>query len=191
MNRLCVYCGSSPGNDDVYAEASLALADLLTDSGIGLVYGGATKGLMGRIANHVLERGGEVTGVIPVALRDKEIAHEGLTRLHVVDSMHERKSLMAALSDGFVALPGGFGTIEELIEALTWGQLQFHSKPCGLLNVNGYFDHLLAFFDEARDRGFLKQQHRDMLLVADTPALLLQKLEQYAPPGIGKWQELS
>ena len=188
MKRLCVYCGSSPGNDDVYSDAALALADLLVTSEIGLVYGGATKGLMGRIADHVLAQGGEVTGVIPVALREKEIAHENLTRLHVVDSMHDRKSLMAALSDGFVALPGGFGTLEELIEVLTWGQLQFHSKPCGLLNVDGYFDHLLAFFDEARDRGFLSPEHRDMLLVADTPASLLAQYEQYAPPDVQKWR---
>ena len=124
-------------------------------------------------------------------LRDKEIAHRGLTRLHVVDSMHERKSLMVALADGFVALPGGYGTTEELIEVLTWGQLQFHSKPCGLLNVNGYFDHLLAFFDQARDRGFLKPEHRDMLLVAETPAALLDRFEHYEAPDTEKWRNTS
>jgi len=188
MQRLCVYCGSSTGNEDVFIEAARELASLLVSSGTGLVYGGATKGLMGTIADHVLAGGGEVTGVIPVALRDKEIAHEGLTHLHVVDSMHERKSLMAALSDGFVALPGGFGTVEELIEVLTWGQLRFHSKPCGLLNVAGYFDHLLAFFDQARDRGFLNPAHRDMLLVAETPAELLHLYDQYSPPDVQKWQ---
>ena len=188
MNRLCVYCGSSSGADEVFAEAAIELGTLLASANIGLVYGGATKGLMGAIADTVLEAGGRVTGVIPAALRDKEIAHQGLTELHVVDSMHERKSLMAVLSDGFVAMPGGFGTVEELIEVLTWGQLQFHSKPCGLLNVNGYFDHLLRFFDNARDSGFLKSIHRDMLLVADSPAGLLGKFEHYAPPLAQKWQ---
>ena len=188
MNRLCVYCGSSSGADEVFTEAAIELGTLLASANIGLVYGGATKGLMGAIADTVLEAGGRVTGVIPAALRDKEIAHQGLTELHVVDSMHERKSLMAVLSDGFVAMPGGFGTVEELIEVLTWGQLQFHSKPCGLLNVNGYFDHLLRFFDNARDSGFLKSIHRDMLLVADSPAGLLGKFEHYAPPLAQKWQ---
>lgn len=191
MRRLCVYCGSSAGKDEVFTEAVSDLAGLLVAAGIGLVYGGAARGLMGRLADQVLAGGGEVTGVIPVALKDKEIAHTGLTRLHVVDSMHDRKSLMAALSDGFAALPGGFGTIEELIEVLTWGQLQFHAKPCGLLNVDGYFDHLLAFFDQARDRGFLNPVHRDMLLVADTPAALLDCFEHYEPPDVQKWRDLS
>lgn len=188
MNRLCVYCGSSSGNGAQFAEAAVELGSLLASSNIGLVYGGATVGLMGTIANTVLDAGGRVTGIIPVAIRDKEIAHQGLTELYVVDSMHERKSLMAVLSDGFVALPGGFGTIEELIEVLTWGQLQFHEKPCGLLNVDGYFDHLLAFFDNARDKGFLKPVQRDMLLVADTPADLLDQFEHYDPPLVEKWQ---
>ncbi len=191
MRRLCVYCGSSAGNDEVFIEAVSDLAGLLVAAGVSLVYGGAARGLMGRLADQVIARGGEVIGVIPVALQDKEIAHTGLTRLHVVDSMHDRKSLMAALSDGFVALPGGFGTIEELIEVLTWGQLQFHAKPCGLLNVDGYFDHLLAFFDQARDRGFLNPVHRDMLLVADTPAALLDRFEHYEPPDVQKWRDLS
>lgn len=188
MNRLCVYCGSSSGSREQYAEAAIELGSLLAAADIGLVYGGATKGLMGTIADTVLGRGGRVTGVIPTALHDKEIAHQGLTELHVVDSMHERKSLMAVLSDGFVAMPGGFGTIEELIEMLTWGQLQFHSKPCGLLNVDGYFDHLLTFFDKARDDDFLKPVHRNMLLVADTPTALLNQFEHYSPPGAEKWR---
>ena len=188
MNRLCVYCGSSPGAEGVYAAAARDLGELLVASGIGLVYGGAKKGLMGIIADTVLAGGGEVRGVIPRALGDREIAHDGLTRLHVVDSMHERKSLMAVLADGFVALPGGFGTLEEIIEVLTWGQLQFHSKPCGLLNVAGYFDQLLAFFDHARTRGFLRPEHRDMLIVADSPAALLERFGQYSPPAVAKWQ---
>ena len=188
MNRLCVYCGSSPGTDEVYAGAAKALGELLAAANIGLVYGGASKGLMGIIANTVLEAGGEVRGVIPRALEGKEIAHDGLTQLHVVDSMHDRKSLMAVLADGFVALPGGFGTLEEIIEVLTWGQLQFHNKPCGLLNVDGYFDPLLAFFDNARDRGFLRAEHRDMLIVADTAAALLDRFEHYSPPVVEKWR---
>ena len=187
MDRICVYCGSSSGVGDAYADAARSLADLLVAENIGLVYGGATKGLMGTLADRVLSGGGEVQGVIPKALEGKEIAHEGLTRLHVVDSMHERKSLMALLSDGFVALPGGFGTIEEIIEVLTWGQLRFHEKPCGLLNVDGYFDQLLAFLDHGQARGFLKPQHRQMLQVAETPAALLQQFRTYHPPDGDKW----
>jgi uncharacterized protein (TIGR00730 family) len=187
MNRLCVYCGSSPGVGESYIQAAKSLAALLVSAGIGLVYGGACKGLMGVMADTMLAGGGEVRGVIPRALEGKEVAHTGLTRLHVVESMHERKSLMAVLADGFVALPGGFGTLEEIIEVLTWGQLQFHSKPCGLLNVDGYFDDLLAFFDHAEQRGFLRPQHRGMLLVADTPAELLDRFEHYEPPDVDKW----
>jgi uncharacterized protein (TIGR00730 family) len=187
LDRICVYCGSSPGVGDAYADAARSLADLLIAEGIGLVYGGAKRGLMGVLADRVLAGGGEVQGVIPRALEDREIAHEGLTRLHVVDSMHERKSMMALLSDGFVALPGGFGTLEEIIEVLTWGQLGFHAKPCGLLNVEGYFDPLLAFFDHGQKRGFLKVQHRQMLLVAGTPASLLEQFEHYEPPAGDKW----
>jgi uncharacterized protein (TIGR00730 family) len=187
VDRICVYCGSSSGVGEVYADAARSVADLMVTEGIGLVYGGANRGLMGILADGVLAGGGEVQGVIPKALEGKEIAHEGLTRLHVVDSMHERKSLMALLSDGFLALPGGFGTIEEIIEVLTWGQLQFHDKPCGLLNVDGYFDHLLAFFDHGQKRGFLKPQHRQMLLVADTPAKLFEEFGRYQPPAGDKW----
>lgn len=187
MDRVCVYCGSSTGSGEAYADAARALGDLLVSAGIGLVYGGAARGLMGILADRVIAGGGEVQGVIPAILKDKEIAHEGLTKLHVVDSMHDRKSLMALLADGFVAMPGGFGTIEEIVEVLTWGQLQFHAKPCGLLNVDGYFDHLLAFLDHARQRGFLKPEHRGMLLVDDNPAGLIGQFEHYAPPGNAKW----
>lgn len=187
MNRICVYCGSSPGADDIYADAAKELAALLVSADIGLVYGGAARGIMGVLADAVLEGGGKVSGVIPQTLTDKEIAHEGLTELHVVSSMHERKSLMAVLADGFVAMPGGFGTLEEIIEVLTWGQLQFHEKPCGLLNVDGFFDHLLAFLDHARKRDFLRAEHREMLLVADTPAELLDLFERYEAPGLEKW----
>ena len=187
MNRLCVYCGSKAGVDGGYADAARELASLLVAADITLVYGGAAKGIMGVLADSVLELGGDAIGVIPKALHDQEIAHPGLTELHVVNSMHERKSLMAVLADGFVALPGGFGTLEEIVEVLTWGQLRFHSKPCGLLNVNGYFDHLLAYLAHAENEGFLRSEHRNMLLVADTPALLLDRFEHYVPPLVDKW----
>jgi uncharacterized protein (TIGR00730 family) len=189
MNRICVYCGSSPGADDTYADAARELAEALVSQNIDLVYGGATNGLMGVIADTVLQLGGKVSGVIPRALQEKEIAHAGLSELHVVDSMHERKSLMAILADGFIALPGGFGTLEEIIEVLTWGQLQFHAKPCGLLNIGGYFDHLLAFLDRAEQSGFVRPWHRKMLLVANTPAALLNQFERYQPPAAEKWAQ--
>jgi uncharacterized protein (TIGR00730 family) len=186
VNRLCIYCGGNAGANPAYASVAAELARLMVDSKIGLVYGGASRGLMGVIADNMLAAGGEVRGVIPASLRDREIAHDGLTELHVVDSMHDRKSLMAVLSDGFVALPGGYGTLEEIVEVLTWGQLRFHSKPCGLLNVDGYFDHLLAFLDHAQRQGFIHPQHRDMLIVANTPAELLDRFEHYAPPTVDK-----
>lgn len=155
---------------------------------IELVYGGADKGIMGVIANAVLDQGGKVHGVIPQMLVEKEIAHQGLTELHVVASMHARKTMMAALSDGFIALPGGFGTLEEIIEIVTWGQLHFHDKPCGLLNVDGYFDHLLAWLDHASREGFLRRENRDMILVDEDPAGLVQQFERYAAPSVEKWQ---
>ena len=157
MNRLCVYCGSSSGTNEIYTDAANGLAQHLVASGIDLVYGGSSNGIMGVIADAVLEGGGKVRGVIPQFLVDKEVAHKGLTELHIVSSMHERKSLMAALSDGFVAMPGGYGTLEEIVEVLTWGQLQFHGKPCGLLNIDGFFDHLLAHFDHAARQGFVRE----------------------------------
>jgi uncharacterized protein (TIGR00730 family) len=187
MKRLCVYCGSSKGTGDSYVKAAHELAALLVASGIELVYGGASKGIMGVLADAVLAGGGQVRGVIPQSLHDKEIAHAGLTELYVVNSMHERKSLMAVLSDGFVAMPGGFGTLEEIIEVLTWGQLQFHNKPCGFLNINGFFDHLLQYFDHAVREGFLREEHREMLLVANAPAELLGLFAQYEAPVIRKW----
>lgn len=187
ITRICVYCGSSPGGDAAYARAAEELADALVGNNIELVYGGAHKGIMGTLADAVLERGGKVQGVIPKMLEEKEIAHTGLTELHVVTSMHERKSMMAALSDGFIALPGGFGTLEELIEILTWGQLRFHDKPCGVLNVNGYFDQLLAFLDHMQAEKFLKPENRSMLLADSTPTGLLSQFESYQPPGRDKW----
>lgn len=187
MNAICVYCGSSPGRDPAYAEAAEALAGEIAGRGLELVYGGAAKGLMGRLADAALAAGGRVTGVIPQALVDKEIAHEGLTELYVVSSMHERKALMAGRATGFVALPGGIGTLEEIIETLTWGQLGLHAKPCGLLNVRGYFDPLTAFLDHAEAEGFLRGAHRDMLLVDDDAAALLDRFEGWEPPSVRKW----
>ena len=187
MRRICVYCGSNTGTRPDYAEAARNLAEVLVRHDLELVYGGAAKGIMGVIADTVLEHGGNAHGVIPKLLEEKEIAHSGLTQLHVVASMHERKSMMAELSDGFIALPGGFGTLEEIIEILTWGQLQFHDKPCGLLNVSGYFDHLLAYLDHAEQEGFLRAENRQMLLQDTDPAELIRQFERYTAPHLDKW----
>ena len=187
MQRICVYCGSNLGAHQKYADAAQELADVLVRHDLELVYGGASVGTMGVIADRVLELGGLVHGVIPKLLEDKEIAHQGLTAQHVVSSMHERKSMMAALSDGFIAMPGGYGTLEEIIEIVTWGQLQFHDKPCGLLNVDGYFDSLIAYLDNAVKEGFLKAENRAMLLSDPTPAGLVQQFERYTAPRVEKW----
>ncbi len=187
MQRICVYCGSNNGARPEYADAARELADVLVRHELGLVYGGAAVGIMGVIADRVLEQGGTVHGVIPKLLEDKEIAHQGLTRLHVVSSMHERKSMMAMLSDGFIAMPGGFGTLEELVEMLTWGQLKFHDKPCGILNVRGYFDHLLKYLDHAVAEGFLRPENREMVLHDSAPAGLVQQFERYSAPRVEKW----
>jgi uncharacterized protein (TIGR00730 family) len=188
--RVCVYAGSNPGHDPAYADATRALAAELTARGIGLVYGGGKVGLMGVIADSVLAGGGEAIGVMPQALLDREIGHPGLTELKVVDSMHERKALMAELADGFVAVPGGIGTLEELIEVYTWSQLGIHDKGCGVLNVRGYYDHLAALLDHAVTEGFLRPQHRAVLSVASEPAELLDRLAAFEAPTVGKWLEL-
>lgn len=187
MRRICVYCGSNSGIRPEYADTARDLADTLIRHDLELVYGGADKGIMGVLANAVLERGGKVHGVIPQMLCDKEIAHQGLTELHVVSSMHARKSMMAALSDGFIAMPGGFGTLEEIIEIITWGQLRFHDKPCGLLNVGGFFDHLLSYLDHASAEGFLRPENRRMLLDDATATGLIQQFERYTAPHVDKW----
>lgn len=187
MQRVCVYCGSSSGRRADYSEAAKELAAVLVRHDIELVYGGSSVGIMGVLADEVLELGGEVHGVIPKMLEQKEIAHKGLTELHVVGSMHARKSMMAALSDGFIAMPGGFGTLEEIIEVLTWGQLRFHDKPCGLLNVRGYFDKLLDFIEHTESERFLRPENRAMLLCDDDPAGLIGQFERYAAPQIEKW----
>jgi uncharacterized protein (TIGR00730 family) len=190
MRRLCVYAGSNPGSHPAYADAAGALAAELVRRGIGLVYGGGKVGLMGVIADAVLEAGGEAVGVMPQALIDREIGHPRLTELKVVDSMHERKAQMAELADAFVALPGGIGTLEELIEVYTWSQLGIHDKACGVLNVRGYYDGLATFLDHAVSEGFLRAQHRAVLTVAEDPAELLDALAAYEPPRVGKWLEL-
>jgi uncharacterized protein (TIGR00730 family) len=187
MNRVCVFAGSSAGTRDDYQEAARALGQAMATRGIGLVYGGARVGLMGVIADAVLAAGGEAIGVIPAALVAREIAHDGLTELRIVGSMHERKALMADLSDAFVAVPGGWGTLEEFFEVLTWGQLGLHQKPCGLMNVLGYFDGLLSFLEHTVTEGFLRREYRSMIAVAASPAALLDQLASLKPPAIEKW----
>ena len=187
MQRICVYCASNLGVREDYADAARHLASVLLQGGYELVYGGSAKGVMGVLADAMLEEGGTVHGVIPELLLDKEISHNGLSQLHVVKTMHERKSLMESLSDAFVALPGGIGTLEELIEILTWGQLHIHSKPVGIINVAGYYDGLVAYLDHAVVEGFLPAASRDMLLCADDPAVLLEAFKSYQPPSTDKW----
>ena len=187
MKNMCVYCGSSPGRLDVYAEGARALARALVTRDLGLVYGGASIGLMGLIADSVLAMGGRAVGVIPHALAQKEVAHKGLTELHITQSMHERKTLMAELSDGFIAMPGGIGTFEEIFEVWTWAQLGIHAKPCGLLNVGGYYDALTTFLDHATAEQFLKPPHRSLLVVESGPDALLDRFASYQAPGMQKW----
>lgn len=187
LNKLCVYCGSNSGRRTEYIASAKQLAHALVEKNIDLVYGGASVGVMGVLADTVLEEGGNVIGIIPQDLVKKEVAHDSLTELHVVDSMHERKALMAELADGFIALPGGLGTIEELFEILTWAQLGLHEKPCGLLNVFGYYDKLAAFLDYAVSEEFIKHVHRSMLLVEEHPKALLERIKSYEAPHVAKW----
>ena len=182
MDRICVYCGSSPGHDPAYRRAARAMGEALLARDLGLVYGGASVGLMGTIADTVVEGGGEAIGVIPAALEDREVAHEGLTDLQVVGSMHERKQRMVDLADGFVALPGGLGTLEELLEVLTWAQLGIHEKPCGVLNVAGFYDGLVDHLDGATEAGFVSPAHRELARVETDPGALLDAFETYEPP---------
>ena len=189
MQRICVYLGSNPGFDQAYADATVALGEELVRRGLGLVYGGSDVGLMGLLANTCLKAGGEVVGIIPKRLVEKEVAHNGLTESHVVESMHERKQMMADLSDGFVALPGGVGTLEEFFEVLTWNQLGYHAKPCGLLDVNGYYRCLSDHMDRMVKEGFLVDAHRRMVLTDSDPARLLDRFATYVPPKVDKWIE--
>ena len=187
MQSVCVFCGSSSGADPIYVDVADRLGKLLAAEGITLVYGGACVGLMGAVADATLAAGGKAIGVLPDFLRRKELAHPRLTELFVVSSMHERKARMAELADGFIALPGGFGTFEEFCEILTWGQLGFHVKPMGLLNVNGFYDPLLAMFDRAVTDGFLRPQNRAMALADTDIEGLLQQMENYRAEPVSKW----
>jgi hypothetical protein len=187
MKRVCVFCGSSHGVRPAYREAAEELVRALAGRGLGVVFGGGGIGLMNVIADAALELGIEIIGVIPEALVAKELAHRGLSDMRVVHSMHERKALMAELADAFVALPGGFGTLEEFCEMLTWAQLGLHRKPCGLLNVAGYFDPLLAFFDHAAAERFLRPEHRAMVVVDSDPGRLVDRLAAFRPPDLDKW----
>jgi hypothetical protein len=191
MKRICVFAGSSAGSRPEYLAAAEELGRVLAAREIGVVYGGARVGLMGAVADAVLVGGGQVIGVIPQAMVEKEVAHDGLTDLRVVTTMHERKALMAELSDGFIALPGGWGTLDELFEILTWAQLGIHQKPCGLLNVLGYFDRLLAFLDHAVQQGFVRGEFGALLATSDGPATLLSAMERQRPPAVEKWIDLA
>lgn len=187
MKRVCVFCGSNAGARVEYTGAARAVGRILAKRGLGVVFGGGNVGLMAEVANAALAEGGKVIGIIPGVLVEKELAHTGVTDLRVVESMHERKAMMADLSDAFIALPGGWGTLEELFETVTWAQLGFHEKPVGLLNVRGYYDGMLRFLDHAVAEGFLKAKHRALLLVQDTPEALLDAFARYEPPREGKW----
>src|SRR3990172_1852809 len=187
MKRVCVFCGSRNGTRDQYVAAARRTGEALARRGIGLVYGGGGIGLMGVLADAAVSAGGDVIGVIPKALMAREVAHRGLPDLRVVASMHERKALMAELADAFVALPGGFGTLEEFCEALTWAQLGIHRKPCGLLNVEGFFDPLLSLFDHAVRERFVSPDHRSLVVVEEDPERLLDALSRWAPPALERW----
>jgi uncharacterized protein (TIGR00730 family) len=186
LGRICVYCGSGVGGHSAYADAARALGRALVERGIGLVFGGGRIGMMGVLAETVLQGGGEAIGVIPRDLMDKGLGLATVTSLRVVETMHARKAMMADLADAFIAMPGGFGTAEEFFEALTWAQLGLHVKPCGLLNVKGYFDHLIRFVDHAVEERFIDATNRALLLIDDSPATLLDKLTSWKPPAVDK-----
>ena len=183
MKRICVFCGSKSGLSPDYARAAVETGRLLAERGLGLVFGGGSVGLMGVLADAALAAGGEVIGVLPKPLEGREIAHRGLTEMHVVDTLHDRKGLMGDLSDAFIALPGGLGTLDELFEVLTWSQLGVHDKPCGLINVAGYYDPLLALLDAAVREGFVNPEHRALLMVEESAAPLLERFEEYYGAG--------
>ncbi len=187
LKSICVYCGSNAGARPEYSASAQSLGSLIAERGIRLVYGGGAVGLMGIIADAAMRAGGEVVGIIPRALDRREIANRRVTTLHVVESMHERKAMMDQLSDGFIALPGGFGTFEELCEMLTWSQLGIHNKPVGLLNVAGYYDPLLALFDRAVNEQFLHTDHRSMLIDSIDPVDLINRMGDFSPPTVTKW----
>ena len=186
MQRICVFCGSSPGAQPEYVQAARQLGQILAQRGVGVIFGGGSVGMMGQLARAALEQGGEVIGVIPRDLVERRVGYTDLPDLRVVESMHERKALMAELADGFIALPGGFGTLEEFFEVLTWSQLGIHKKPAGLLNVLGYFDSLVEFLDYAALQQFVEPEHRAMVLLDSDPEALLEKLERWIPPTADK-----
>ncbi|WP_117168182.1 TIGR00730 family Rossman fold protein [Paraliobacillus sediminis] len=187
MKKVAVYCGSSKGNSPIYMEQARRLGEILVANGIDLVYGGATVGCMGAVADGVLEAGGQVIGVIPKKLADVEIAHQNLTEIHVVETMHERKALMAELADGFIALPGGSGTLEEWFEVFTWAQLDYHHKPCALLNINRYYDPIVALFDHMITEGFVKKEYKELIMLEENADALLTRMTDYQPRYIHKW----
>jgi uncharacterized protein (TIGR00730 family) len=188
MQRICVFCGASPGARPEYAQATTEIARLLAADGVGVVYGGGGVGLMGVLADAVIAEGGEIIGVIPRALVDREIAHRDVADMRVVGSMHERKALMAELADAFIALPGGLGTLEELFEVYTWAQLGLHRKPCALLNVGGYYDGVAGFLSHAVEERFLREEHREMLMVESQPSALIERLREFEPDSLlPKW----
>jgi uncharacterized protein (TIGR00730 family) len=191
VQSLCVFCGSRQGLDPAYTKAARLLGTMLAEANIRLIFGGGHVGLMGVVSNAALEAGGDVIGVIPRSLVERELAHAGLTDLRIVGSMHERKALMSDLSEGFITLPGGTGTLEEFFEVLTWAQLGEHEKPCGLLNVAGYYDPLLSVFDHMVHKGFLSQSNRALVLVESEPERLLKRIESYQPPNTAKWIDQS
>lgn len=187
MKNIAVFCGSNTGNNPLFKEAAYNLGSTMATRSLGLIYGGARVGLMGAVANGVLDNNGKVIGVIPSFLREKELQHDSLSEMIVVETMHDRKAKMYDLSDGIISLPGGFGTMDEMFEFLTWGQLAIHRKPTGLLNIDGYYDSLLDFIDTTIDKGFVKEEYRSMLLVSDNVEELLQRMKQYVPSANDKW----
>ncbi|HGJ5897888.1 TIGR00730 family Rossman fold protein [Arsenophonus apicola] len=190
INSVTVYCGSSVGDSDIYQQQAIALAAELVNRKITLVYGGGRVGIMGILANSVLEQGGQVVGVMPKLLVEREISHTGLTKIHIVDTMHQRKQKMIDLADGFIALPGGFGTLEEFSEVFTWGQFGLHKKPCGLLNVNNYWAPLVAMIEKMADEKFLQEKYRHMAIVDDNPANLLNRFSHYTAPSVKTYDNL-
>ena len=190
MLSICIFCGSSTGKNSTYKKAAVQLGQLLAEKKLNLVYGGGNIGLMGQIAHSVMKAGGKAIGVIPRFLVEKELVYSNLTKIHVVDSMHERKAMMAELADAFIAMPGGFGTLEETVEVLTWAQLGLHRKPIGLLNIDGYYNYLNDFFEHMVSEGFLKREHKEMLLISKDPTAMLDSLTAFESPIVDKWGSL-
>ena len=191
MLSICIFCGSSAGRNTAYKGAAVKLGQLLAEKKLNLVYGGGNIGLMGEIAQSVIKAGGKAIGVIPQFLVEKELVYTNLTKIHVVDSMHERKAMMVELADAFIAMPGGFGTLEETVEVLTWAQLGLHRKPIGLLNIDGYYDCLNDFFEHMVAEGFLMREYKEMLLIRDDPAAMLDSLTTFELPSVDKWGSLN